>query len=89
MPELPLHRGTRLERGLYLITPDEPDADRLLARTLPLLPFVTCLQLRNKAADAATLRRAGVILGTTYPKPIVDHAAARERALRALKSTQN
>ena len=46
----------RLQPGLYLITPDEPDADRLLARTLPLLPFVTCLQLRNKAADAATLR---------------------------------
>lgn len=41
------------------------------------------------AADTATLRRAGVTLGTTYPKPIVDHAAARERALRALKSTQN
>ena len=32
-------------------------------------------------ADAATLRQAGVTLGTTYPNPIVDHAAARERAL--------
>ncbi|MFG1391351.1 cryptochrome/photolyase family protein [Xanthobacter agilis] len=38
-------------------------------------------------ADAATLRAAGVTLGTIYPHPIVDHAAARERALRALKST--
>lgn len=38
-------------------------------------------------ADAATLRQAGVRLGDTYPHPIVDHAAARERALRALKST--
>ncbi|MCC6144121.1 MAG: FAD-binding domain-containing protein, partial [Candidatus Hydrogenedentes bacterium] len=28
-------------------------------------------------------RAAGVILGETYPKPIVDHAAARDRALAA------
>jgi len=34
-------------------------------------------------ADSATLARAGVRLGTTYPKPLVDHAAARERALQA------
>ncbi|MFG1478129.1 deoxyribodipyrimidine photo-lyase [Xanthobacter sp. V4C-4] len=39
-------------------------------------------------ADAATLRAAGISLGTTYPRPLVDHAAARDRALRALKSTQ-
>lgn len=39
-------------------------------------------------ADAATLRRAEVRLGETYPRPMVDHAAARERALGALKSTQ-
>lgn len=30
------------------------------------------------------LRAAGVVLGQTYPKPIVDHAKARERALAAL-----
>ncbi|MFG1429558.1 deoxyribodipyrimidine photo-lyase [Xanthobacter sp. V2C-8] len=39
-------------------------------------------------ADTATLRRAGVTLGGNYPRPIVDHAAARERALLALKSTR-
>ena len=32
-------------------------------------------------ADEATLRKAGVKLGETYPRPIVDHAAARQRAL--------
>ncbi len=32
------------------------------------------------------LAGAGVTLGTTYPKPIVDHAKARERALAALSS---
>ncbi|MBN2576454.1 MAG: hypothetical protein JXP73_17965, partial [Deltaproteobacteria bacterium] len=32
----------------------------------------------------AELRAAGVVLGKTYPRPIVDHAMARERALAAL-----
>ncbi|MFG1346758.1 deoxyribodipyrimidine photo-lyase [Xanthobacter autotrophicus DSM 431] len=39
-------------------------------------------------ADAATLAAAGVRLGATYPRPIVDHAAARARALRAFESTK-
>ncbi|KAF1014643.1 MAG: Thiamine-phosphate synthase [Stenotrophomonas maltophilia] len=44
-------------RGVYLITPDEPDTARLLARTAPLLAHgATWLQYRNKVADAA-LRR--------------------------------
>jgi len=38
-------------RGLYLITPDEPDTGRLLAAVQPLLPHIACLQYRNKAAD--------------------------------------
>ncbi len=41
-------------RGLYLITPDEADTARLLARTAPLLAAgATWLQYRNKAADSA------------------------------------
>ena len=45
-------------RGLYLITPDETDTARLLARTAPLLAEgVTWLQYRNKTADNA-LRHA-------------------------------
>jgi deoxyribodipyrimidine photo-lyase len=32
-------------------------------------------------ADEVTLASAGVRLGATYPRPIVDHAAARQRAL--------
>ncbi len=40
-------------RGVYLITPDEPDTARLLARVAPLLAAgATWLQYRNKAADA-------------------------------------
>jgi thiamine-phosphate pyrophosphorylase len=42
----------RLGRGLYLVTPDEPDGDRLLAQVAPLLAETACLQYRNKTADA-------------------------------------
>lgn len=48
-----------LQRGLYLVTPDEPDTERMLARVVPLLPFASCLQLRNKRVDASTLRVMG------------------------------
>jgi deoxyribodipyrimidine photo-lyase len=34
-------------------------------------------------ADAGTLKTAGVVLGETYPHPIVEHTVARERALAA------
>ena len=34
-------------------------------------------------ADDETLTEAGVALGKTYPRPIVDHAEARTRALAA------
>ncbi|MGA0600544.1 cryptochrome/photolyase family protein [Caulobacter sp. KR2-114] len=37
-------------------------------------------------ADPALLRAAGVALGQTYPKPIVGHARARERALQAYQA---
>ena len=41
-------------RGLYLITPDETDTARLMARTAPLLAAgVTWLQYRNKTAGDA------------------------------------
>ncbi len=44
-----------MPRGLYLITPDEPDTERLLARVAPLLESgsVTWLQYRNKNAGEA------------------------------------
>lgn len=37
------------------------------------------------ASPPDDLRRAGVILGRTYPLPLVDHASARARALSALQ----
>ncbi|MGN6113073.1 MAG: thiamine phosphate synthase, partial [Luteimonas sp.] len=52
MPAAAPGRAVR-PRGLYLVTPDEPDTGRLLARVSPLLAHATWLQYRNKAATAA------------------------------------
>ena len=61
-PEIapPLPTGPR---GLYLVTPDEADTARLLARVEPLLgEGVAWLQYRNKGADAALRReQAGAL----------------------------
>lgn len=43
-------------RGLYLITPDDADTARLLARVAQVLDQATWLQYRNKSADAALHR---------------------------------
>ncbi|MGO4704200.1 deoxyribodipyrimidine photo-lyase [Microvirga sp. 2MCAF38] len=40
-------------------------------------------------ASPEILDKAGVRLGVTYPKPIVDHAAARERALHAFQEVRH
>lgn len=40
-------------------------------------------------APEPVLKEAGLDLGKTYPKPIVDHRKARERALSAYKSLKN
>ena len=37
-------------------------------------------------ASPEMLAKAGVSLGKTYPKPIVDHAEAREKALEAFRA---
>lgn len=52
----------RLERGLYLITPDEADTARLLLRVHPLLAHVACLQYRNKSATPALRREQAAAL---------------------------
>ena len=38
-------------------------------------------------APGAALAEAGVVLGETYPKPVIDHDFARKRALAAYKSS--
>lgn len=62
-PRIPANPGCRaLRRGLYLVTPDEEDTDRLCDRVLPLLPFATCLQYRNKPATPALRQRQAALL---------------------------
>lgn len=51
-------------RGVYLITPDDNDTERLLARTRPLLGSIVWLQYRNKRADAALRREQATALQT-------------------------
>jgi len=57
---------------------------RYLRRWLPELAALPDRWLhRPWEAPAAVLRQAGVALGRDYPEPLVDHAAARARALQA------
>ncbi len=40
-------------------------------------------------ASAAILRKAGITLGDTYPKPIVEHGETRDRALQAFRMSRD
>ena len=40
-------------------------------------------------ASSAALAHAGIVFGKTYPKPIVDHAFARARALKAFEEVRS
>ncbi|MDZ7735861.1 MAG: deoxyribodipyrimidine photo-lyase [Gammaproteobacteria bacterium] len=53
-----------------------PELKRLPDKDLP----------RPWEAGAASLNKASVVLGKTYPEPIVDHQQARAKALAALKT---
>ncbi len=71
----PLLQGEKFDPdGLY-VKRFVPELERLHPRYVHR-PF---------AAPATTLAEAGIELGTTYPKPIVDHALARDRALAAFR----
>ena len=64
----------------------DPDGD-YVCRWVPELAALPS-QWINKPwkAPAHLLSEAGIKLGQTYPKPVVDHGAARERALAAFAS---
>ena len=49
-------------RGLYLITPQEPDTARLLARVGQVIRQATWLQYRDKSADPARRREQAMAL---------------------------
>ncbi|MBU6309943.1 MAG: deoxyribodipyrimidine photo-lyase, partial [Planctomycetes bacterium] len=64
------------------------DPDGTYVRTwVPELSRLSASDIHEPAeAEAAVLAKAGVTLGRDYPEPLVDHAAARKRALEALKA---
>lgn len=85
-PQAPALQGAAL-RGLYLITPDEPDTGRLLARVEAVLGEAALLQYRNKTATAAlreTQATALAALCAAHAVPLViNDDAGLARALGA------
>ena len=66
----------------------DPDGG-YLRRWLPELAQLPTADLHEPAAAGAlTLAAAGVTLGRTYPRPMLDHGAARLAALARLKRAQ-
>lgn len=59
----------------------DPDGDYVRHYVPELTALPSNAVHRPWEASPDVLRRAGVRLGETYPRPIVDHAAARDRAL--------
>ncbi len=67
----PVTQGERYDPDGAYVRRWLPELERLPARWVH----------RPWEAPADTLRAAGVRLGSTYPRPIVDHAEARKRAI--------
>ncbi len=64
----------------------DPDGD-YVRRWVPELAALPNRNLNEPwAAPDEVLEKAGVRLGETYPRPIVDHKQGRERALKAFES---
>ena len=61
----------------------DPDGAYVRRFVPELARLSSCFIHRPWSAPAEVLAGSGVILGRTYPRPIVDHATARQRALQA------
>ena len=64
----------------------DPDGDYVRRHVPELAKLDRKYVHRPFEAPDTVLQKAGVVLGRTYPKPIVDHASARDRALAAYRS---
>ncbi|OWV88831.1 deoxyribodipyrimidine photolyase [Rhizobium sp. N122] len=67
----------------------DPDGDYIRAYVPELRELGAKYIHRPFEAPRSRLAEAGITLGQTYPKPIVDHASARSRALAAYNATKD
>jgi deoxyribodipyrimidine photo-lyase len=64
----------------------DPDGDYVRRWVPELAGLANAFVHRPWDANEESLLSAGVRLGTDYPKPIIDHAVARDRAMAAYRS---
>jgi deoxyribodipyrimidine photo-lyase len=67
----------------------DPDGDYVRTYVPELRELGAKYIHRPFEAPKSMLDEAGITLGQTYPKPIVDHASARNRALAAYKAIRD